>query len=309
MRPVELRRLLDALPTSAARQRSDRETAARLNWRHAKPDLPPGLELQWLGTAGFRFTYQDYTLLIDPYVSRPDLVTALRPGPLRSSRERISRLIPAADAVLVGHTHFDHALDVPPIAARFGCSAYGSRSLAHLLGLYGLASQAVEVRAHHTYELGPFAVTFVPSRHSKLLLGRAVPFDGELTCAHLDGLGTRAYRCGQVYAMHIAVAGVSFYHQGSADLVESEVRHRDVDFFLAGIAGRRFTPGYVGRMLRLLSPRVVVPQHHDNFFHSLDGDVGYSFNVNLARFPEEVAAVTEDVEVRTLEPLQIVRGS
>ena len=32
--------------------------------------------------------------------------------------------------VLVGHTHFDHAVDAPAIARRFGCKAYGSDSLA-----------------------------------------------------------------------------------------------------------------------------------------------------------------------------------
>jgi hypothetical protein len=31
-------------------------------------------------------------------------------------------------------------------------------------------------------------VSFVPSLHSKLLLGYRVPFDGELTCEHLDAL-------------------------------------------------------------------------------------------------------------------------
>ena len=48
--------------------------------------------------------------------------------------------------------------------------------------LHGLGEHAVEVEANRRYELGPFTVTFVPSLHSKLLLGFAVPFDGELTC-------------------------------------------------------------------------------------------------------------------------------
>ena len=56
------------------------------------------------------------------------------------------------------------------------------------MGLHGLAEQAVEVEPYRTYELGPFEVSFTPSVHSKLMLGLAVPFDGELTCEHLDGL-------------------------------------------------------------------------------------------------------------------------
>ena len=84
----------------------------------------------------------------------------------------------------------------------------------------------------------------------RLLLGLAVPYDGELCCDHLDSLSPGAYRCGQVYGIHIAVAGVSFYHQGSANLIDDAIRHRDVDYFLAGITGRGFTPHYTARILR-----------------------------------------------------------
>jgi hypothetical protein len=88
---------------------------------------------------------------------------------------------------------------------------------------HGLGAQAVEVQPRQAYELGPFVVRFVPSRHSKLILGRRVPFDGELTCDHLDGLWPGAYRCGQVWGIRIAVAGTSLYHQGSADLDDHSV--------------------------------------------------------------------------------------
>jgi glyoxylase-like metal-dependent hydrolase (beta-lactamase superfamily II) len=96
--------------------------------------------------------------------------------------------------VLVGHTHFDHAVDAPAIARRHGANAYGSASLGHLMRLHGLGGLAVEVTPHQPYELGPFVVRFVPSRHSKLLFGRKVPMAGELTCDHLDGLAPGAYR-------------------------------------------------------------------------------------------------------------------
>src|SRR6185295_9425761 len=135
--------------------------------------------------------------------------------------------------------------------------AYGSSSLAHLMALHGLGDRAVEVKPHHPYELGPFTVRFVPSLHSKLLLGYRVPFDGELTCEHLDGLTPGAYRCGQVWGIHIEVAGTTLYHQGSANLVDAALQPEPVDVFLAGIAGRSVTPRYWERVLPRLDPRVV----------------------------------------------------
>ena len=48
-------------------QARDRETARQLAWHGtvASP-LPPGLELSWIGTAGFRRAYQGVVVWIDP---------------------------------------------------------------------------------------------------------------------------------------------------------------------------------------------------------------------------------------------------
>ena len=188
--------------------------------------------------------------------------------------------------MLVGHTHFDHAVDAPAIARRTGCQAYGSESLLNLMALHGLAERAVVVEPYRSYELGPFEVCFTPSVHSKLLLGLAVPYDGELSCEHLDALSPGAYRCGQVWGISIAVAGVRFYHQGSANLLDEAIRERDVDVFLAGVAGRGFTDDYWRRILPRLNPRAVVPTHYDNFFRPLGQELEFVANVQLAGLPE-----------------------
>jgi L-ascorbate metabolism protein UlaG (beta-lactamase superfamily) len=285
---------------------SDRAAAARANWRNFEAGLPPGLELQWLGTAGFRISYRGVHLLIDPYLSRASLATLARWQPLTPSPDLVERHVPAADAVLVGHTHFDHAVDAPQIARRHGCPVYGSRSLRRLMELHDLGDRAVEVAPYRDYDVGPFRITFVPSRHSRLLLGLAVPYDGELACTRLGQLTHTAYRSGQVFAIHISVAGVSFYHQGSADLVDEAIHHRGVDYFLACIAGRGFTARFWPRILGRLQPRVVVPHHFDDFFQPLGGQAAFSFNVNFAGFLDELRAASRDMPVRCLEPLQTV---
>jgi L-ascorbate metabolism protein UlaG (beta-lactamase superfamily) len=202
--------------------------------------------------------------------------------------------------VLVGHTHFDHAVDAPALARRYGARAYGSSSLVHLMRLHGLEELAVEVLPHRPYELGPFVVRFVPSRHSKLLFGRKVPMAGELTCDHLDGLAPGAYKCGAVYGIRIEVAGVSLFHQGSANLDDAALPHEPVDVFLAGVAGRSVTPHYWRRILPKLDPRVVVPTHYDNFFSPLGREQDFVRRVELAAVPREIGEVTADARVAAL---------
>ncbi|UJA20241.1 MBL fold metallo-hydrolase [Thermoleophilia bacterium SCSIO 60948] len=293
------------------RERADTDAFDELS-RRPLP-LAPGLEIEWLGTAGYRLTYEGRSVLIDPYLTRVPFGEAIGSAPALGDPVVQSRFlgpeVGQVDAILVGHTHFDHAIDVPQLTRNLGATAYGSDSLRRLMALYRLEDRAVEVEPHRAYEIGPFVVRFVPSLHSKLILGLQVPMDGALSCEHLDHLSPSEYKCGDVYGIHIEVGGTTLYHQGSANLIDDEVPRGGVDVFLAGIAGRRFTQEYWGRILPLLEPRTVVAGHFDDFFRPLDEPLGFSTNVNLSGLPDEIAAVSSDIEVAAVPILDRGRGS
>jgi L-ascorbate metabolism protein UlaG (beta-lactamase superfamily) len=299
-----LRHLGELARAQVGRRAATRADGEALGELEARPlALPPGLEVEWLGVSGYRLTHEGHTLFVDPYFSRlplRDLLLRRRALPDGAALDRFVHAPGKTVGILVGHTHFDHAVDAPALARRLDCEAYGSASLANLMALHGMAERAVEVEPYRVYELGPFEVSFTPSAHSKLLLGLAVPYDGELTCEHLDSLSPAAYRCGQVWGISIAVAGVRFYHQGSANLIDDAVRERGVDVFLAGVAGRGFTERYWQRILALLEPRAVVPTHYDNFFRPLGEDLEFVTAAELARLPEEIAAVSSEIELAAL---------
>jgi L-ascorbate metabolism protein UlaG (beta-lactamase superfamily) len=264
-------------------------------------ELPDGLEVEWLGVAGYRLTYEGVSLLVDPYVSRVPLRTLLLRRPALPDPQALERYVrppgPVA-GILIGHTHWDHAVDAPALARRFGTTAYGSDSLARLMRLHGFDSVVVE--PGRRYELGPFIVRFTSSRHSKLLFGRKVPFDGPLTCEDVHALSPGAYRCGAVYGIRIEVAGIALYHQGSADLDDAALGHEPVDVFLAGVTGRQVTPRYWERILPNLDPRVLVPTHYDDFFAPLGRPLKLVRKVDLDAVPDEVRAVSRDATVAAL---------
>lgn len=297
---ASLRDLLAYAATRKGHDRTDQAVLADVAVDAADLGLPEGLDLRWLGVAGFALSYEGTTVLIDPYVSRRPVKDLIRRKVWGSDPVLLDQHVPAADAILLGHTHFDHALDTPGIARRDGATVYGGESAGTLMRLAGLGDQVVEVDPHRTYEIGPFEVTFVPSVHSKLVLGLRVPNGGEITCEHLDGMTSQAYCCGQVWGIHLAVAGTTIYHQGSADLLEDEIVHTDIDVFLCGIAGRQMTDDYVPRILRRLDPRTVVITHHDDFFRPLDGKQGLAFGVDVARFVDDVTAASPDARVVAL---------
>jgi L-ascorbate metabolism protein UlaG (beta-lactamase superfamily) len=308
-----LRHLGDLAKARVTRRAAEREDGQALDELEAKPlELSAGLEVEWLGVSGYRMSFEGQTVFIDPYLSRVPFTDLLRRRPTLPDPAALDRFVHAPGevaGVLVGHTHFDHAVDAPAIARRFGCNAYGSDSLVTLMGLHGLAEHAVEVTPYRTYELGPFEVSFTPSVHSKLLLGLAVPYDGDLTCEHLDALSPAAYRCGQVWGISVKVAGLRFYHQGSANLIDDAIRERGVDVFLAGVAGRSFTDDYWQRILPRLDPTVIVPTHYDNFFRPLGQRMEFVSNVQLAALPEEIGAVSSDAGLVALPRADISADS
>jgi L-ascorbate metabolism protein UlaG (beta-lactamase superfamily) len=302
--------LAKARVTRRSTERADGQLLGELQAREL--ELPAGLEVEWLGVSGYRMSYQGQTLFIDPYLSRVPFRDLLLRRPAAPDPAALDRFVKAPGktvGVLVGHTHFDHALDAPAIARRLDCRAYGSRSLVNLMALHGLGGRAVEVEPYRTYELGPFEIGFTPSVHSKLLLGLAVPYDGELSCEHLDSLCPSAYRCGQVWGISIAVAGLRFYHQGSANLIDGAIREREVDVFLAGVAGRSFTAGYWKRILPVLQPKTVVPTHYDNFFRPLGEEMAFVANVQLSELPEEIEAVSAEIKVAALPRADLAQMS
>lgn len=279
------------------------DLAAIAAFEAAPLELPPGLELEWLGVSGYRMTYQGQTIFIDPYVSRAPLRSLLLRRTALHDAAMIDRFInPPGEVagVLVGHTHFDHAIDAPEIARRFNTKAYGSASLRQLMRIHGLEDSTVVVEPNKIYELGPFKTRFIRSRHSKLILGKKVPFDGELTCDHLHGLTPGAYKCGQVWGIRIEVAGKSFYHQGSADLIDDELPGEPVDFFLAGVAGRSVTKDYWKRILPKLDPATIVPTHYDNFFAPLGEAMKPVTKAKLDELPSEINSVSGSATIAAL---------
>jgi L-ascorbate metabolism protein UlaG (beta-lactamase superfamily) len=259
---------------------------------------PEAARVRWLGTAGYVIETATTTLLIDPYLTRAPLATLatakLEPDE-RAIRARIPRRV---DAVLCGHSHFDHLLDAPFIAAITGAKLVGSPTTLAFGRAHGLApDQLVEVGEHgRELSVGDVGIRFVPSLHAKILLGR-VPFPGTVTSAPRPAHAWQ-YRMGGAFGIYLRTGSVTIYHNGSADLVDAEL-YGEADLLLVGIAGWRVTPSYVERLTGLLRPSVVVPAHHDAFFAPLDAGFHLLPKVDLDGFVDEVGRVAPKAQIVT----------
>ena len=262
------------------------------------------LSVRWLGTAGFAIEHAAHVLLIDPYLTRASLARCIV-GPLRSDLSLIRRVVPRADGIVVGHTHFDHALDVPDIALATGARVFGSRSAAALCRARGVPEERVEVvervagSAPVETDVGPFRLRFMASAHAPLLLGR-VPFPGEIADCGDVPMRAPGYRCGAVFGVEIRVAGRTLFHLGSAELIEGSIAAKNVDLLLLTVAGWTTSDRLPERVGHHLAPGAVLLAHWDDFLRPIDQPVRALPAMQLGRLVERLGRAVGGVSVGTL---------
>ena len=275
-------------------------------------EVPTGREpvrVTWLGTAGFAIEHAGTVVLIDPYLTRASIPRLLA-SPLRSDAAAVARHAPRAHAIVAGHTHFDHALDVPTIARRTGARVFGSRSCATLCRAEGVpAAQVTDVESSMRGEpvrasVGPFELRFVPSVHSAFMLGR-VPFPGDISDCEQVPLRAEKYRCGAVFGVELRVAGRCIYHLGSADLVDARAPG-DVDLLLMCVAGWTTTARFTDRVMGAFRPRAILLSHWDDFFSPMGDGAKILPAMRLPSLVEGLTRVDPSVRLGALPLLGAV---
>jgi L-ascorbate metabolism protein UlaG (beta-lactamase superfamily) len=152
------------------------------------------VQLQYLGSGGVLVRRGDAAILTAPFYSNPSLARVALGLRLRPDEERVLRLLPAVHdvrAVLVGHAHYDHLMDLPIAVRRRMPLAvvYGNRTAAHLLAPWLPADRrvALDERAGSWRRPGewirvegaPFRFMALVSDHSPHFAGIEL-YDGEV---------------------------------------------------------------------------------------------------------------------------------
>jgi L-ascorbate metabolism protein UlaG (beta-lactamase superfamily) len=113
--------------------------------------------LQWFGTATWRLTVGNTVVWLDAYINRAPTAA---PVPLRA--EQVDR----ADAILIGHSHFDHIADAGLIARNTGARVIGSSLSCEIATDEGVDPSKVTVcSGGETVSVGPVTIHTFPSLH------------------------------------------------------------------------------------------------------------------------------------------------
>lgn len=260
-----------------------------LPYRELSPPAgAPLLDIQYLGTAGFVVSDGEHTVVLDPYVSRPGLLTSLS-QPLLPDGELIRRLIPVADDVLIGHAHHDHILDAPDLCKQTGARLIGSSSTFQVGLAAGLpVEQMVVTEGREDIISGSWTVRGLPSRHGRIF-GR-IPFPGDLHEPPPWPPRMSDLRHGLVLNWLIDTGSLRVMHIDSADFIDEELAGHHCDVVCLCAIGRQARPNYVRDVIRHLKPTWVIPCHWDTMITPVEAEPDLLPGVDLPGFIAEIEA-------------------
>jgi L-ascorbate metabolism protein UlaG (beta-lactamase superfamily) len=258
----------------------------------------PRMEVTFLGNTTLYVSDGETSILVDGFMSRNPFEESFFPaGDLIKCKVRPQRIdsylsqgrVTNVDLIVVGHSHYDHALDFAYIAAYLFPEAkiFGSNSTK----IIGLGTGLEEGRffpvvgaAPASIKMGRFTVKMIPSIH-----GNPWMYKGDITNSkpfrYLNdphtGAAANQFKDGGVYTIivrheghnrdtrSLLVQNSAGYSAGVPKLTEQ------VDAAFIAVSGLGSTllndrDNYYKNMVENTKARLVVPLHWDNFFEDLN---------------------------------------
>lgn len=274
--------------------------------RFTTPPAAGRLSLTWLGVTAVLLSDGEHALMIDPFFTRPPgllgmvLNREIAPDEVLI-REWLEKLkVERLDAVLVSHSHFDHAMDAGVVARLTGAQLVGSVSTANIGRGAGLSEDRIHiVQDSHPVAYGSFRVRFIESRHAGATGGKPT---GNIDVPLLPPARYLDYRLGGAYSILVEHAQGSVLHHGSAGFVPGALRGQKADVVLLGVALIDDLDAYLREVVDAVGARHVVPTHWDDFTRPLDQNLRpFPIAVDLPGFFSGLALLRPDIQVHTLE--------
>ncbi len=234
----------------------------------------PAVHATFLGAASLLLSDGRTQLLTDGFFTRPSwprvLFTRLRPdqAAIRAGLARAN--IHELDAVLVSHSHYDHALDAPAVAAATGACLLGSETTANIARGAGLSEAQIEVvEPGKPLAFGAFRVSFLPSAHSRPNLA-----SGHISRPLSLPAHASSYKEGGCFSILVEHPCGALLIQPSAGFIFGGLdgRHAAVALLSLGSLGRRSPPyrrDYFEQVAGAVGAQVIYPIHHDDFTRPL----------------------------------------
>jgi len=283
---------------------------------------PDALTIRWYGTSNYELNFRDRVILLDTFYDRGPRMRGLGFAP-----DEVTR----ADAVLIGHPHYDHMSDAAQVAKQTGAPVVIHPLGADVLTRDGLnPSKIMSVTGRgegDVLEFPEFTLRVIHGFHAELghpelqaglqalvearrVWERDMPPVTDEEEAHAAAVRERGSMAPEVFTegtmcLVIDVDGYRIVYRDSGGPVSEEERA----FFSANPGCDLAMVGFIGRplvrrqlkeatmpLVETYQPKVVLPCHHDDL---------YPVFIDLATEPLKMRVHQELPEASTVQPVYV----
>lgn len=233
------------------------------------------VRVTFLGVSTVLLDDGETRILTDGFFTRPNpkqlFLQKIAPDPAVISASLARAGIATLAAVIVCHSHYDHAMDAPLVALRTGAVIVGSPSTANVARGGDVPEDRILTPAPGVpLTFGRFRVTLLRARH--MPTGFAT---GEITEPLRPPARASDYREGGSYAVLVEHGARALLINASAGFVPGAFAGRTADTVLLGIGqlgkhDETYMRDYWQEVVARLHARRVIPIHWDNFALPLD---------------------------------------
>ena len=278
------------------------------------------VDIQYLGVGGYLFRYGKDALMTAPSITNPGLLKIASMTRLKTNEALVDKLLPLTEDVemiLVGHTHYDHLLDVPYVMQKHARKAivYGSGTMGHIMAAAVHKSRIVTVDAYAARSKAPGTwiynrnrtIRFMPieSEHAPHFAGMKFlpkgPYHEDLTRLPRTVFGwvegqTYAYLIDFVDEQGRIVFRVHYQDAASnpplgfiQDLPQNEQKRTDIAILC--VASFEQVKDYPEGILRDIQPRDIILGHWEDFFRNQKSPVKVLRTTNVRKFIKRLESV------------------
>lgn len=263
------------------------------------------LTATWFGTTALLLSDGEHAVMVDPFFTRPEgllnlaLNREIAPGEALIAESLARAGIQKLDAVLVSHSHYDHAMDAGVVARLTGAVLLGSESTANVGRGSGLPETQIRViKPGEKISAGSFSISFIESRHAGATGGTPT---GNITQPLRTPARYLDYKLGGAYSILIEHAQGAVLHHGSANFLPGALKDVRADVVFLGIALIDDLDVYLREVVEAVGAKRIIPTHWDDFSRPLRSPLRpFPAMVRLDKFFEQMAA-HPDIAVQTLE--------
>ncbi|MCP3980585.1 MAG: MBL fold metallo-hydrolase [bacterium] len=285
---------------------------------------PDDALLRYLGTAGVHLEWRGHAVLLAPFFSRYGMFDALW-GRVEIDEEAVERglsglPLSSIDAVLLGHSHFDHVADLPAVMRRLHSRtpAYVNRSAKRMLEAYpelALRATDLEPRIERWTQLkdadgNPSPIRFMPllSEHADHLGWlHYAPGTVKKDWDSWNGRGLRAMKEGATYSFLVDLLDEDgspafrvFLQDSSSSAPhgfppDEVLVERAVDLAILCLPGFWNTEGYPEGIVAHTHAGHVMAVHYEDFFRPDDEPLRFVATLTDGRAHEFLRRATAEV--------------